>query len=471
MNKYWIALLVCVLGACAGSPVQDVPGLLPPSLVYPDYEGVTIPQDIAPLSFRINTTEKEVKTVLHTTVYSVSVKDKEVSIPARKWKKLLASGDTVRVDILYKKGADWSCYHSFPLYVSQDKIDPYITYRLIAPGYEVWNRMGIYQRSLSSYEESPVYENTNRTHFCVNCHTTNGGNPKEFIFHQRPGGTVLAKEGVLKKLNTQYNEKVQSLVYPSWHPSGHYIAFSVNKTVQGIHSQHPNRIEVWDEWSDIVILDVRTNSLITIPLLMSENSFETFPSFSPDGKRLYFCSARAVTMPDSIKEVKYDLCSIQLDLEKKLYGRQVDTVIQASANNRSVSFPRISPDGRFLLYTEHNYGNFSIWHREADLKMYDLVNKVPVDVAVLNSTEAESYHAWSSNGRWVIFSSRRGDGLYTRPYIAHIDTNGVAGKPFLLPQKNSTYYIYQDRSYNIPEFMTGKIENLEKELEEVVEKE
>ncbi|WP_158712891.1 TolB-like translocation protein [Parabacteroides pacaensis] len=471
MNKYWVVLLLCVLGACTDSPVRDVPGLLPSSLVYPDYEGVTVPQDIAPLSFSINTPEKKVKTVLHTAAYSVSVGGREVSVPARKWKKLLASGDTVRVDILYKKGDEWMLYHSFPLYVSPDKIDPYITYRLIAPGYEVWNRMGIYQRCLSSYDESPVYENTNRTHFCVNCHTTNRGNPEEFIFHRRPGGTVLAKGGVVKKLNTQYNEKVHSLVYPSWHPSGHYIAFSVNKTVQGIHSQHPNRIEVWDEWSDIVILDVRTNSLITIPLLMSENSFETFPSFSPDGKRLYFCSARAVALPDSIKEVRYDLCSIQLDLDKNLYGRQVDTVIQASANNRSVSFPRLSPDGRFLLYTEHNYGNFSIWHREADLKMYDLVNKTPVDVGILNSTETESYHTWSSNGRWVIFSSRRGDGLYTRPYIAHIDTNGVAGKPFLLPQKNSTDYIYQDRSYNIPEFMTGRIENPEKELEDVVEKE
>ena len=202
---------------------------------------------------------------------------------------------------------------------------------------------------------------------------------------------------------------------------------------------------------------------------MQENSYETFPAFSPDGKTLYFCSAKAVSLPDSIMDIRYDLCSIRLDLDKRLFGRQVDTVINAAANQYSVSFPRVSPDGRYLLYTQHNYGNFSIWHREADLKMLDLANNRPVDVSILNSSETESYHSWSSNSRWVIFGSRRGDGLYTRPYLAHIAEDGSAGKPFLLPQKTSSYYIYQDRSYNIPEFMTGKIELPYAEIEKLVE--
>lgn len=467
MNKYLIYLFFGILCACNQSSA-DLPGLLSDSLIYPDYEGVTVPPNIAPLSFMIHTKEKEVKTVLHVSGYSVSVKGKEVSVSPRKWKKLLLSGDTIRVDIFNCKEGEWKPFHSFPICVSKDEIDPYITYRLIAPGYEVWNRMGIYQRCLSSYDESPIYENNTATHYCVNCHTTNQGNPEQFLFHQRPGGTILAKDGVIKKLNTHYNDKVQSLVYPSWHPSGDYIAFSVNKTVQSIHSCDRNRIEVWDQWSDIVILDVKQNSLITIPSLMSANAFETFPAFSPDGKRLYFCSAQAVTLPDSITEVKYDLCSIEIDLDKKLYGKQVDTLVHASSNNYSVSFPRVSPDGRFLLYTQHKYGNFSIWHRDADLKMYDLEKNMPVDISALNSPETESYHSWSSNGRWVIFSSRRGDGLYTRPYLAHIDREGNVSRPFLLPQKNSLYYLHQDRSYNIPEFMTGKIKGHLVEIEKLI---
>lgn len=469
MNKYLIILLLGFMCACNQTPT-NISGLLSRSLIYPDYEGVTIPQNIAPLSFMINIPGKEVKADLYTTGYCISIPANEIIIPFGKWQKLILSGDTIRVDISVKEETGWTFYHSFPIYISEDRIDPYMAYRLIAPGYEVWNFMGIYQRCLSSYDESPVYENNSMTHFCVNCHTTNQGNPDEFIFHQRPkpSGTILAKDGILKKLDTRYNEKVSSLVYPSWHPSGNYIAFSVNKTSQSIHSKDPNRIEVWDLYSDIVIVDIRTNELIMIPSLMSEKAFETFPCFSPDGKSLYFCTARSVTLPDSIREVKYDICSIQIDLDEKTFGQQVDTIIRASANNYSTSFPRISPNGRFLLYTQHSYGNFSIWHRDADLKMYDLTKKLPVEIERVNSSDSESYHSWSSTGRWIVFSSRRGDGLYTRPYLAHIDSEGIPGKPFLLPQESSTYYIYQDRSYNIPEFMTGKIKNFKREIEQLI---
>jgi len=473
MNKLSLLLsviLLMVVYACDYAPAC-MPVYLSNSFIYPDYSGVTIPRNIASLSFRVGTEKKEVKTIFHTKDYSVTVKGKEVVVPTRKWKKLLRSGEKVQVDILVKERAKWEPFYSFLLHISADEIDPYITYRLIAPGYEVWNCMGIYQRSLSSFEESPVYENNTMSHFCVNCHTANKGNPEEFIFHQRPkpSGTILVKGGTVQKLNTCYSEKIPALVYPSWHPSGNYIAFSVNKTVQSIHSADANRIEVWDAYSDIVIVDIRNNTLITTPSLMSEESFETFPSFSPDGKTLYFCSARSMQLPDSLLRLKYDLCSIEVDMDNQIFGQRVDTVIKASEDDYSISFPRLSPDGRFLLYTWHKYGNFSIWHREADLKMYDLEKKHPVDIEIVNSSEAESYHSWSSNGRWIIFSSRRGDGLYTRPYIAHIDTNGIAGKPFLLPQKSSSYYLFQDRSYNIPEFMTGKIKNCRTRIEKVVE--
>lgn len=67
------------------------------------------------------------------------------------------------------------------------------------------------------------------------------------------------------------------------------------------------------------------------------------------------------------------------------------------------------------------------------------------------------YHSWSSNGRWIVFSSRRMTGLYTCLYLAYVDASGHVGKPFLLPQKQSDYYFYQYKSYNVPEFMKGKV--------------
>ena len=76
----------------------------------------------------------------------------------------------------------------------------------------------------------------------------------------------------------------------------------------------------------------------------------------------------------------------------------------------------------------------------------------------INSADTESYHSWSSNGRWVIFSSRRDDGGYTRPFIAHIDADGRGSKPFELPQADPDYHRQFMKSYNIPEFMKGPVD-------------
>jgi len=76
----------------------------------------------------------------------------------------------------------------------------------------------------------------------------------------------------------------------------------------------------------------------------------------------------------------------------------------------------------------------------------------------INSEDVESYHSWSSNSHWLVFSSRRIDGLYTRPFIAYINEHGEASKPFLLPQNDVKYYDRLMKSFNIPEFVKGKVE-------------
>ncbi|MGL5563890.1 MAG: TolB family protein, partial [Tannerellaceae bacterium] len=220
---------------------------------------------------------------------------------------------------------------------------------------------------------------------------------------------------------------------------------------------------------DIVILDIKNNKLITSEKLSSDSVFETFPSFSPDGKKLYFCAAKAATMPDSILDIKYGLYAIDIDLQRGYISNQIDTLYNPSIEGKSVSFPRVSPDGKFLMYTLSKYGNFSIWHRDANLKMIDLATNQDIDISILNSNEAESYHTWSSNGRWVVYSSRQIDGLYTRPYLAHIDSNGIASKPFILPQEKGQFYDIFNKSYNIPEFITGKINKIDHKIRQIAQ--
>jgi hypothetical protein len=75
----------------------------------------------------------------------------------------------------------------------------------------------------------------------------------------------------------------------------------------------------------------------------------------------------------------------------------------------------------------------------------------------VNSNNTESFHDWSSNSHWFVFSSRRGDGLYTRLYIASIDDKGKVSKPFLLPQNDPRFYDATLFSYNVPEFVKAPV--------------
>ena len=92
-----------------------------------------------------------------------------------------------------------------------------------------------------------------------------------------------------------------------------------------------------------------------------------------------------------------------------------------------------------------------------DLWMLDLQTGEVRNMEEINSPDTESYHSWSSNGRWVMFSSRRYDANYTRPFIAHIDANGRGSKPFELPCANPDYHRQLLKSYNVPEFMRGPV--------------
>jgi len=390
------------------------------------------------------------------------------SLPTKKWKEILrlAKGNQLEVTVSVEEEGGWSQYRSFTVFVAEEPVDPYLAYRLIEPGYELWNRMGIYQRDLESFSETAIMENKSTRHNCMNCHSFCMQDPEQMLFHMRGSvqATILVKDGQVEKLNTKTDQTISPLVYPSWHPSGKYVAFSVNDTKQSFHSHDPNRIEVFDMESDVVVYDTEKHEIITSSLLSSKDDFETFPAFSPDGKRMFFCTANARPMPYEYDEVKYSLCSISFDPVSRTFGTEVDTLYHAGHAGQSVSFPRVSPDGKYLLYTLSGYGNFSIWHKDADLYMVDLTSGEHQALDLLNSDDVESYHSWSSNSRWVVFSSRRIDGLYTRPYVAYINEEGQPAKPFLLPQKDPGFYDRFMKSYNIPEFITGKVKDHRREI-------
>lgn len=459
MKRLYIFGLVLLLAAGCGMPDGNSPSAGRGPAIFPDYAGVTVPANIAPLHFSVTEEGCDGKAVAEFSAGGLSVtvrgKDGAVNIGRRPWKRLLeaAEGQFISVKVSCMKGGGWETFEPFRIKVSEDLIDRYLTYRLIEPGYEVWNEMGLYMRDLESFRQTPVLKNRSTGFNCINCHNFCMQDASRMVFHMRAahGGTYLLKDGDFKKLNVK---TIPGMVYPAWHPGGRFLAFSLNDIKQLFHTSDRNRVEVYDLESDVVVYDSETNEVLTCPELSSKAVFETFPAFSPDGGTLYYCSADTLAMPDRYDEVRYRLCSIGFSPSDRSFG-SVDTLY---AGPGSVSFPRVSPDGKFMLYTLSGYGNFSIWHQDSDLHMIDLSDRSrEIDTSGLNSDSVDSYHSWSSTSRWTVVSSRRIDGLYTRPFIAHVSEDGTVDKAFLLPQKDPGMYHDLMKSFNIPEFTRNKV--------------
>lgn len=155
-----------------------------------------------------------------------------------------------------------------------------------------------------------------------------------------------------------------------------------------------------------------------------KDELETFPTFSPDGNWIYYCSAPIQPLPDSIQNLKYSLCRISFHKDTKEWGRQIETVWDAQKHNAPPAIPRYQPDGKYLLFTVADYGTFPIWHQETDLHMMNLQTGKIDTLPAVNSDKSDTYHSWSSNSHWFVFASKRDDGLYGKPYFSYVDSTG-----------------------------------------------
>jgi len=459
-HLYILSLLIFML-SCNNTP-ENIKATNSYPNIYPDYINVTIPENIAPLNFMIrgDSCEKMKATIIGKQ-QSITIKGKnKIQIPIKKWKKvLLKEKQQLSITVSAKINGHWKQYKTFVWNVKPNKIDAYLSYRLIEPGYEVWNKLQLVERNVETFEEHVLADNNLVDNSCMNCHIYANNNPHISFFHLRgtKGGTVLNRNGKLRKIITRTPKMIANATYGNLHPSGRYGVFSTNIVIPEFHSFKNKRLEVYDRASNLVVIDFDTNKAFSQPFLSDTANYETFPVFSVDGKWIYYCSAPAKPVPDSIRALRYSILKIAFNPDSATIGTKSDTVWNANKHNASACHLKTSPDGKYLLYTISDYGTFPIWHREADLQMLNLETQEINKLTNVNDTCSDSYHCWSSNSRWFVFASKRDNGIYGKPYFAYIDKNGQASKPFVLPQRDPASYNFMLKSFNIPELSTGRV--------------
>jgi len=420
---------------------------------------VTIPENIAPLNFLLRNTEAGVCDAVEVKAGNlvVNTSGNEVTFDEDEWHELLTqhSGQKIEVTVTARIGGQWIAFKPFYWQVVADRLDPYLTYRLIEPDYEIWNHVQIQQRCLENFEVSAIGHYEQLENRCMNCHTYASQSPDLSMMYVRGkgGGAILNQKGQLSKLD------IPGSVYFGFSPSGRYITYSTQRIIPAFHSLASKRLEVFDATSNVYVADMEQHRVISSPLLNDSLKFETFPTFSPDGRYIYYCTADTVRLPSEIRQLQYSLVRIAFDEQTGTIGTETDTLVNARQlapqGLSSVCHPRISPDGRYLLYTVADYGTFPIWHPEADLRLMDLQTGRIDSLSVVNSQKSDTYHSWSSNSRWFVFASKRDDGLYGKPYFCYVDANGRVHKPFCLPQRYPSFYDNNLKSFNAPELGKG----------------
>ena len=493
-----LAVAMLLLSSCVNHPDMPSSSRDAKSLpaIFPDYCDVTIPCNIAPLNFMLPADEYEECVARLTTpdgkqqTYGKGVK---VQIPESEWHDMLeaSKGKSIKVEVWGQKEGEWLSFTPFEIQVAEEPIDEYVSYRLIEPSYVAWTYMEIAQRNITTFEESQIFNNeitmnNKKIGQCINCHSYQNYRTDNMLFHVRlsNAGTVIVNDGKVSRVNMKRDYTISGGVYPSWHPTAKLVAFSTNKTRQAFHTVHPNKIEVYDLASDMILYDVETDSVSVVS--EDPDLLEVYPTWSPDGRYLYYC--KSVPLPEEMRDkdirttypkIQYNLYRRSFDLATHGFGEE-ELVYDAASDDKSVTLPRISPDGRYLLFALGQYGCFHSRHHDADIVCIPMdkyagtaltwETSSPLDLTVVNSKDySDSYPSWSSNGHWIMLASRRDDDNYSRVYFAYFN-NGKVEKAFMMPQEDPELHVSLLKSYNRPEFMVEPVRISVDEFSKVFDK-
>lgn len=477
-----VALLICVFGLGASSPSAGVNGAVAvdrPPRIHPDYADAVIPPNLAPVNFLVRESGSRYLVRVRSQQgrpLDVTSRSGKIAIPEKPWHELLAlnRGGELAFEVFVQSDGTWQRFDAFGCTIANEEIDNYLAYRRIRPVHSAWRDMGVYQRNLRNFDESVILSSEYFGGGCVNCHTFCNNRADTMLVSTRSkqytNSAMIVRDGAVDKVAATFG-------YSAWHPTGKILVYTSAKIGMFQHAAGGEIRDVIDLDSYLACYDVNARVVKTAPALAQKERLETYPTWSPDGRFLYFCSAPLTwtdrnVIPAQYDQVKYDLVRAAYDVERDAWS-PAETILSAKDTGLSILEPRISPDGRWLLFCMCKYGCFPVYQQSSDLYLIDLraaerTGRYEYRRLEVNSDESESWHSWSSNSRWIAFSSKRGNGTFTRTYISYVDPNGAAHKPLLLPQKDPTHYDSCLWTYSVPEFVTGPVQVARENLGRVV---
>jgi Tol biopolymer transport system component len=237
--------------------------------------------------------------------------------------------------------------------------------------------------------------------------------------------------------------EIQMTTFMAWSPDGRKLAFSANQQIAALKPILYETQLAGMSASDIAIYDLMRNETYLLPGASDPYLLEVYPQWSPDGSLLVFSRSPVGLHP---AHIRFDLWAMCMDGGKNTGAYPIEG---ASGNGRSNYFARFSPDGKWFSFCQCDGGDLIRSSSDIYLKAGDLQG--PAHRLACNTPyAADSWHSWSSNSRWLVFSSKREGGIYAYLYLTHIDETGHASPAVRLPMREKPH-----ASFNIPEFVAN----------------
>jgi hypothetical protein len=449
--------------------------------IKPDYRDLVLPPNIAPLNFLVQEPGTSFFVRVHGASGSpieISSRSPKIKLPEKAWHQLLSQNRLGRLEVevfAQVEGNQWKRFAGITNTIANEEIDPILIYRKIHPAHNTWSSMGLYQRELANFDERPFLENSRFANDCCHCHNLRNNDPNTATVVIRSShyqnSLLVISNGVATALRG-------SVGFVAWHPTGRVMASSFSKPRLMLHTARNDMRDIAELEGWIGYFLLGSDVVKKVPGLSDNQRLRAFPFWSPDGRYLYYCSApnpwtnMTTITATSHTTAKYDLMRLTYDLDHDLWG-EPELVLPAGDMGASVAQPRISPDGHWIFFCAIPYGCWPTYDSTSDILGIDLVSgqaagKFTARKLELNSSECESWLSWSSNSRWVVFSSKRVSPLFNRPHISYVSATGQTSKPFILPQEDPEFYDSLLKTFTIPTLAKGPITVPERELVDAI---
>lgn len=330
---------------------------------------------------------------------------------------------------------------------------------------------------ISSYEPPQTALTNQRT--CFNCHTFSlsgthfgmdmdqNGDKGSYVLKAGPGRRKVAESRLISwnNLPAPAPSETNMGLFASLSPSGRYVAATTGELSLFVMLESLSYSQLFFPVTGrISVYDSVEDRFFTLPGADDPDRVQTCPAWSPDGEHLVFASAPV--NPSFIAAIKSGKVSSErtnqtiAELNRKypitfdLYripfndgkGGQAEPLAGAARNGASNFFPRFSPCGRWIVFTQSPTGLVL----QPESRLYIMpAEGGEVRVLGCNLANMNSWHSWSSNGKWMVFSSKA-QSPYTEIFLSHVDENGHASPGCRLFRFSSPKLAAM-----VPEFMTA----------------